>query len=172
MVIDDVDTSLQLARRQLDQLGIEHELFLDSTEALKASKQAAVTFGLLSVLGMSPSSLQKPVLDILSQKASAVLTNVPGQQHPLWLAGSKMTEMIFWVPQSGAIGLGISILSYDGKVFFGVIGDRRLVPDPDQIIGRFRLEFEKLLYLAMMLPLEGRPASHSADVLIDSATDN
>jgi WS/DGAT/MGAT family acyltransferase len=139
---------------------------IERMNELKSSRQAAVTFGFLSALGMGPSSVQRPVLDLLSDKASAVLTNVPGPQHPLYLAGAKMDEMMFWVPQNGNVGLGISILSYNGKVSFGVMSDRRLVPDPQAIIARFHPEFEKLLYLAMMLPLQGRPVPESAELLI------
>ncbi|MCW8926738.1 MAG: wax ester/triacylglycerol synthase family O-acyltransferase [Xanthomonadales bacterium] len=134
---------------------------------LKASKQATVTLGFLAALGMGPSVLQKPVLDLLSQKASAVLTNVPGPQQPLYLAGSKIREMMFWVPQNGNIGLGISILSYNGQVLFGLISDRRLVAEPKGIISRFKKEFEKLLYLGLMLPLEGRPNVQTAQNLLD-----
>jgi hypothetical protein len=65
--------------------------------------------------------------------------------------------MMFWVPQNGTIGMGISILSYNGGVYFGMISDHRLVPDPEDIVARFLPEFEKLLYLGMMLPLDGRP---------------
>jgi hypothetical protein len=130
---------------------------------LKRSRQAAVTFGVLAALGMGPSALQKPILDVLSEKASAVLTNVPGPQSPMYLAGSKMRSLMFWVPQNGSIGTGISILSYNGKVFFGLMTDRRRVPDPQAIIDRFRPEFDKLLYLGMMLPLEGRPCSSIAE---------
>jgi len=136
---------------------------------LKASKQATVTLGFLAALGMGPSMVQKPVLEMLSEKATAVLTNVPGPQQPLYLAGSKMKEMMFWVPQNGNIGLGISILSYDGKVFFGMISDHRLVAEPSAIITRFKGEFEKLLYLGLMLPLEGRPNVQTAKNLINSS---
>lgn len=136
---------------------------------LKTSKQAAVTLGFLGALGMGPSSLQKPVLDLLSQKATAVLTNVPGPQNPLYLAGSRMKEMMFWVPQNGNIGLGISILSYNGKVFFGLISDHRLLPEPSAVINRFGKEFEKLMYLGMMLPLEGRPDAETAGLLLNRA---
>ncbi len=135
----------------------------DRMTQLKCSKQAAVTFGVLAALGRAPSALQKPVLDVLSEKASSVLTNVPGPQHPLFLAGAKMRDMMFWVPQSGSIGMGISILSYDGQVFFGLMSDRRLIPDPEAIIDRFHAEFEKLLYLGFMLPLEGRPPHDHAE---------
>lgn len=139
---------------------------IDRMNDLKASKQATVTLGFLAALGMGPSALQKPVLDMLSQKATAVLTNVPGPQQPLYLAGSKLKEMMFWVPQNGNVGLGISILSYNNKVFFGLISDYRLVANPSAIISRFRSEFEKLLYLGLMLPLEGQPSVESAESLL------
>jgi len=128
-----------------------------------------VTLGFLAALGMGPSAVQKPVLDMLSQKATAVLTNVPGPQQPLYLAGSEMKEMMFWVPQNGNIGLGISILSYNGKVFFGLISDHRLLSDPSAVITRFKKEFEKLLYLGMMLPLEGRPSVEDAKNLLENS---
>ncbi len=117
---------------------------------IKRSRQAVMTFGLLAALGMGPSLLQRPALELFSRKATAVATNVPGPPEPLYLAGCKITEQMFWVPQSGSIGMGISILSYNGKVFFGLIADAKLVPDPNQIIRRFRPEFDKLLLIALM----------------------
>ena len=140
----------------------------DRMNELKTSKQAAVTLGFLGALGMGPSSVQKPVLEMLSQKATTVLTNVPGPQQPLYLAGSQLKEMMFWVPQNGNIGIGISILSYDGKVFFGLIADHRLVAEPAEIISRFSAEFEKLLYLGLMLPLDGRPSARIAEDLLQN----
>ena len=124
--------------------------------------------GFLAALGLGPSAVQKPVLDLLSQKATAVLTNVPGPQQPLYLAGAKLKELMFWVPQNGNVGLGISILSYNGQVFFGLISDHRLLAEPSRVISRFKAEFEKLLYLGLMLPLEGRPSSQSAEDLLDN----
>jgi diacylglycerol O-acyltransferase / wax synthase len=117
---------------------------------LKRSRQAIVAFGLLAALGMGPSVLQGPALELLSRKATTVATNVPGPQMPLYLAGSKVREQMFWVPQTGSIGLGISILSYNGRVHFGFIADSKCVPDPDEVIRRFEPEFEKLLLITMM----------------------
>jgi len=141
----------------------------DRMNELKSSKQAAVTLGFLAALGLGPSAVQKPVLDILSQKATAVLTNVPGPQQPLYLAGAELKELMFWVPQNGSVGLGISILSYNGRVFFGLISDRRLLAEPSKVISRFKEEFEKLLYLGMMLPLEGRPSVQTAKNLLENS---
>ena len=133
---------------------------------LKAIRQATVAFGLLAALGMGPQAIQKPALDLLSEKATMVLTNVPGPQQPLYLAGGEIKDMMFWVPQSGTIGMGVSILSYNGQVFFGLMTDRRLVNDPVKIINRFSVELEKLLHLAMMLPLGERPGRAIAEDLL------
>jgi diacylglycerol O-acyltransferase len=46
--------------------------------------------------------------------------------------------------------MGVSILSYNGNVHFGLIADAKLIPDPDAVIQRFIPEFEKLLYIALM----------------------
>lgn len=119
-------------------------------DQLKGSRQAIVAFGLLAALGMAPSALQEVALELFSRKATAVATNVPGPQQPLYMAGCALREMMFWVPQTGSIGVGISIMSYNGRVHFGLIADARLIPDPDVVIRRFGPEFDKLLYLALM----------------------
>ncbi|MCZ7564173.1 MAG: wax ester/triacylglycerol synthase family O-acyltransferase [Burkholderiales bacterium] len=125
-------------------------------EALKGSYVAALSLGLLEVAGLLPAQVQQEVVDLLANKASAVMTNVPGPQSPLYLAGRRIDEMMFWVPQSGNIGVGVSILSYNGGVQFGLITDRRLVPDPERIVGRFRSEFETLLLALLMEPWGAR----------------
>jgi diacylglycerol O-acyltransferase len=109
------------------------------------------------------------VIELLSHKATTVLTNVPGPQQSLYLAGSRIRHQMFWVPQNGAIGLGVSILSYDGRVYFGIIADRKRVRRPVEIIRRFRPEFEKLLYLAMLLPEGAEDAFELAEALVEEA---
>src|SRR5687767_5210912 len=121
-----------------------------SMRQLKRSRQAIVAFGLLAALGMGPSALQRPALEMFSRKATAVATNVPGPQTPPYFAGARIKELMFWVPQTGSIGLGLSILSYNGAVHFGLISDAKLIPDPDSVIARFSAEFEKLVLATMM----------------------
>ena len=53
--------------------------------------------------------LQEQLLALLAKNATAVMTNVPGPQQPLYLAGARIDSMMFWVPQSGDIGMGVSI---------------------------------------------------------------
>ena len=119
---------------------------------LKESYQPILALGLLGAVGMGPNLLQQPLLDLLSNKASAVMTNVPGPSEALYLGGARLSEMMFWVPQSGQIGMGVSILSYNNRVHFGLVADRKLVDDPVAIIDRFPGEFEKLLFITLMSP--------------------
>ena len=121
-------------------------------EKLKGSYQAPLTLSILGAVGMAPKFAQEKVLDLLASKASAVMTNVPGPQEALYLAGARLREPLFWVPQSGDIGMGVSILSYDNKVQFGLITDKKMVPDPERIVERFASEFNKLLMLVLMEP--------------------
>jgi diacylglycerol O-acyltransferase len=81
-----------------------------------------------------------------------VMTNVPGPQQPLYLSGAKIDSLMFWVPQSGDIGMGVSILSYDDEVQFGLVTDRKLCSDPERIIERFAPEFEKLVLATLLSP--------------------
>ena len=122
---------------------------------LKKSKQAIVSFGLLSAIGMAPAAVQNMLLDLFSKKATTVLTNVPGPQVPLYVSGTKVEKIMFWVPQNGTIGMGISILSYNNKVEFGLIVDKNLVSDPENVIKEFPYQFDGLLDCMMMHPWDG-----------------
>lgn len=117
---------------------------------LKGSYTALVAMSMLGVLGSAPKTMQTEIQDYFARKATAVMSNVPGPQAALYLAGSKLDQVMFWVPQSGDIGVGISILSYNGGVQFGIVTDAAMVDDPEQIISRFAPEFEKLVLLMLM----------------------
>jgi len=120
--------------------------------ALKDSYQPVLALGLLAAMGAGPKMLQEKLLAILAKNASAVMTNVPGPQAPLYLAGGRIDSLMFWVPQSGDIGMGVSIISYNDSVQFGVVTDRGLCPDPEKLIARFGSEFEKLVLTTLMAP--------------------
>jgi diacylglycerol O-acyltransferase / wax synthase len=117
-------------------------------DELKRSPEALVAYAVLNVMGLTPVEVEKLGLRFFGSKATAVLTNVPGPREPLYLAGRKLDTVMFWVPQSGRLGLGISILSYAGGVRLGVATDAGLVPDPERIIAEFEREFKALHELA------------------------
>ena len=57
------------------------------------------------------------------RSVNTVTTNVPGPQHPLYLAGRRMLEAYPYVPLAGHVRMGVAIYSYDGTLGFGVTGD-------------------------------------------------
>jgi diacylglycerol O-acyltransferase len=120
--------------------------------ALKGSTQPLLAFGLLAVAGLLIKPAQEAMLSLFGKKTTAVMTNVPGPREKLKFLGSTLEQSMFWVPQSGDIGLGVSILSYGGGVQFGVITDTTLCPNPQKIIDEFEPEFAKLSLVTLMLP--------------------
>ena len=104
-----------------------------------------MAFGLLAVAGALTQPVQDALLALFSRKTTAVMTNVIGPKEKMRFLGSTVEQSLFWVPQSGSVGLGVSILSYGGGVQFGVVADTALCPDPQAIIDQFEPEFERLV---------------------------
>ena len=120
--------------------------------SLKGSYQPLLAFSLLAVAGLLIKPAQDVMLNLFAKKTTAVMTNVPGPRDKLKFCGSTLEQSMFWVPQSGDVGLGVSILSYGGGVQFGVITDSTLCPEPQRIIDEFVPEFAKLSIVTLMLP--------------------
>ena len=119
---------------------------------MKGSTQPLLAYGLLAVSGLLNKPLQDAISDLFLKKTTAVMTNVPGPAEPVVFCGSTLRQSIFWVPSSGNVGVGVSIVSYAGGVQFGLVTDSRRCADPQKIIERFAPEFERLLLLTLMLP--------------------
>ncbi len=126
-----------------------------SMKSLKNGAQAMMSYGVLSILGHFPTAVQRVALNFFSGKASAVMTNVPGPTEAVYLMGAKLRRSMFWVPQSGGIGIGISILSYAHRVEFGVVADTSLVTDPQVLVDGFVAEFEALRQGLAMQDVQG-----------------
>lgn len=117
-------------------------------DAIKRSPEALVTYQAIAGLGVVSDKIARSIRTYFAGKVSVVLTNVPGPSQKLYFAGKPLETIVFWVPQSGSIGVGISIFSYAGQVNVGLITDRGLAPDPDTIVAAFQEEFDSLYYLA------------------------
>lgn len=126
----DPDERLRLVKRRMD--------------AIKKTPEPFVAFQILNALGLAPVEVADLVVNMFGAKSTAVMTNVVGPKHPVWFAGRRITDMMFWVPQSGRMGLGVSIFSYDGNVVVGIATDAGLVPDPERIASFFEEELESL----------------------------
>jgi WS/DGAT/MGAT family acyltransferase len=112
---------------------------------LKGAPDAAIAYVLLNVLGASSAKLANTGAAMLANKTSGVMSNVPGPRVPLFFAGIKISDIMFWVPRMGELGLGISIISYAGKVSLGIATDSKLVKNPNRILENFNNEFRMLL---------------------------
>ncbi len=132
-------------------------------DALKSTPEAVVAFGVLKIFGAVPEAIQDIGVQIFDTKGSAVMTNVPGPKEKLYLAGAPVGTVLAWVPQSGRVSLGVSIISYNGKVWVGVATDEEMVPDPHQIVAMFNEEFAQMVDLAQNAP--ARPPSDIAGML-------
>lgn len=140
-------------------------------DSIKASTEPVATFGILNLIGAAPPKLEEFAVDFFDSKGTTVITNVPGPQTQLYLAGVPIDTIMAWVPQSGRIGLGISIISYNGQVWLGVATDDGLVPDPENVIKYFNEEFEMMKSQAEIFHKERRANIEEMFVMLDQARD-
>ena len=126
-------------------------------DRLKRSPEAAVMFGMLTAAGMAPTAVERMAVEVMRKKASLVLTNVPGPRRPVYLAGAKLSGVMFWVPMAGRLGLGLSIFSYSGHVTLGVAADASLVPEPRELVQGFE---EELTAMAEAVKAAGHSPLH------------
>ena len=113
-------------------------------DELKSSAEAIATFGIINLIGAAPTWVEGIAVDFFDTKGTTIMTNVPGPRQQLYLAGVPINTLMGWVPQSGRISLGVSIISYNGSVWLGIATDQGLIPDPETIISMFYLEHQEL----------------------------
>ncbi len=113
-------------------------------DAIKGSAEPMVVYGILQSIGRAPQWAHRMVVKMFAEKTSAVMTNVPGPPDTLHIAGAPLSTLMFWVPQAGDIGLGLSILSYADQVRIGVGSDAAYVEHPDRLVAAFEAELDAL----------------------------
>ena len=82
-----------------------------------------------------------------------VITNVPGPQHPLWVAGARMEVNYPIIPLALGQALSFGLTSYDGRVGIGLNGDRAAMHDLEDFVGYLR---ESLAELEIAVDAERR----------------
>jgi hypothetical protein len=73
-----------------------------------------------------------------------VVTNVPGPQVPLYLLGRRLRALYPVVPLAGRQALGIAVMSYDGRLGFGLLADYDAIPDLDVLADALRASVDAL----------------------------
>jgi diacylglycerol O-acyltransferase / wax synthase len=102
-------------------------------DRIKGSLEPAAGWLLVQALGFLPPPVEHLASSFYAARASLVVTNVIGPRRRRYLAGSGIRQMTFWEPESGGLGVGVSIYSYAGAVTVGVISDRNLIEKPGQL---------------------------------------
>ncbi len=131
-------------------------------DKVKRGVEPLVVYGLLHVAGMVPAPVERLMLRIFGSKATAVMTNVPGPRRTVYFAGRPVEDLLFWVPQAARLGLGISILSYRGRVRLGFAADGGIVPDAGPLLDAFHAEWDALRELAARRPAADPGAAREA----------
>lgn len=117
----------------------------EKTELLKHSIEPVLIYNLLNILAdVIPSSLEQKFSDFIGTRIAGVITNVPGPKNSIFLAGVEVKDIMFWVPQTSPLGIGVSIISYNDKVCLGVVTDKNIIDKPDGIIEGYYKEFEEM----------------------------
>ena len=90
-----------------------------------------------------------------------VVTNVPGPQFPLFILGRRLLRIYPQVPLATNTALGIAIMSYDGTLNFGLLGDYDALPDLDDLAAALRDAIAELATAAGVPRGNGRaPRGH------------
>jgi diacylglycerol O-acyltransferase / wax synthase len=131
----------------------------DEMDGLKESGQPLGAQALTELAGFAPPNLLDQGARLVARQrfVNLVITNVPGPQHPLQLAGRELLALYPLVPLGKNLTFGVAIVSYNGRMFFGLVGDFDTMPDLDEIADDFR---EALVELA---DAAGVDLSHARD---------
>src|ERR687893_3076227 len=117
---------------------------------LKESKQALGAEVLTSMQQFAPPTVlaQASRLNFSTRLFNMLVTNVPGPQFPLYVLGREMTSVfpIAFLPKDHA--LAVAIMSYDGGIDFGLLGDFDAMPDLDALGEMFESSLAELLTAA------------------------
>ena len=135
------------------------DLVREELKGLKSGGQAVGAQVLTDLSGFAPSTIMNQASRVMSRQRffNLVVTNVPGPQFPLYLLGRRMLEPFPMVPLAKNQAIGVALLSYDGAINFGVVGDYDLLWDLDEFAGDLR---QSLAELAVVAGVELQTAEH------------
>ena len=123
------------------------EIVRQSMGDLKESKQAVGAALLTQLADFAPPTIAGQAARLQSRQRffNLVVTNIPGPQFPLYLMGRRMERVFPMVPLAKNQGVCIGIMSYDGQVNFGLIGDYDRMPDLEDLAADLEASIAELL---------------------------
>jgi diacylglycerol O-acyltransferase / wax synthase len=126
------------------------ELVRQSMGDLKQSKQAMGATLLTQLTDFAPPTIAGQAARLQSRQRffNLVVTNIPGPQFPLYLMGRRMERVFPMVPLAKNQGVCIGVMSYDGQVNFGLIGDYDGLPDLEDLAEDLEASIDELIEAA------------------------
>ncbi|MGZ5310569.1 MAG: WS/DGAT/MGAT family O-acyltransferase [Solirubrobacterales bacterium] len=117
---------------------------------LKESKQAMGATVMTQLTDFAPPTIAGQAARLQSRQRffNLVVTNVPGPQFPLYLMGRRMERVFPMVPLAKRQAVCVGIMSYDGQVNFGLIGDYDAMSDLDDLAADLEASIEELVEVA------------------------
>ncbi|MDE3070153.1 MAG: wax ester/triacylglycerol synthase family O-acyltransferase [Acidobacteriota bacterium] len=117
-----------------------HAEVRDAMRELKRSGQAVGAQVITNLAGFAPPTIlsQAARLQARQRYFNLVVTNVPGPQFPLYMLGHQLVALYPVLPLAQRQALGIAVMSYNGKLGFGLLGDYDALPDIESIAVRLR----------------------------------
>ena len=111
------------------------KIVTESMGHLKEGGQAIGAQALTEMSGFAPPTIMGQAARLMSRQRffNLVITNVPGPQIPLYLLGRRAIDPFPLVPLAKNQGVGIAIMSYDGRMDFGLVGDYDVMYDLDDL---------------------------------------
>jgi WS/DGAT/MGAT family acyltransferase len=108
---------------------------VESMEGVKKSRQAVGAVVLTNLAGFAPPTILSQAARLQARQPffNLVVTNVPGPQFPLYLLGRRLRVLFPVVPLARRQALGIAVMSYDGHLGFGLLGDYDALPELEAI---------------------------------------
>jgi diacylglycerol O-acyltransferase / wax synthase len=128
---------------------------------VKASGQAVGAQALTELSGFAPPTLLHEASRLVTRQrlVNLVVTNVPGPQFPLYLDGRELTDIFPMVPLGSNLNLGIAIVSYNGTLNFGLVGDFTVMHDLKDLADDVRAALQQLIATAAVGPHGEDPAA-------------
>jgi WS/DGAT/MGAT family acyltransferase len=122
------------------------DIVREELKGLKSGGQAVGAQVLTNLSGFAPATVMDQASRVMARQRffNVVVTNVPGPQMPLYLAGKRMIDTFPMVPLAKNQALGIALLSYDGRINFGLVGDWDLMWDLDDFADDVRESLAEL----------------------------
>jgi diacylglycerol O-acyltransferase / wax synthase len=122
------------------------DIVREELKGLKSGGQAVGAQVLTNLSGFAPATVMGQASRLMARQRffNVVVTNVPGPQIPLYLAGKRMIDTFPMVPLAKNQALGIALLSYAGRINFGLVGDYDLMWDIDDFADDVRESLAEL----------------------------